>query len=197
MVSEGYTTTLVAATLTISRSSLYYRKKPRGSRADRTYDEQIVMGCGEKLAYGYRRVAWYRLSADQGNIRGENNLHALEVDLEESGGGSLEFANQPVSDPVLEMVQRRARMRDLRAQITGLQTDALAEDNSADELAHMGNNGKQKDGAIAKAMDALGTVVGEKSRLNASQSREQAARLREELARLEILDQSSANVPVP
>src|SRR5258707_5143907 len=57
MVSEGYTATLVAATLAISRSSLYYRKKPRGSRADRTYDEQIVMACGEKLAYGYRRVA--------------------------------------------------------------------------------------------------------------------------------------------
>ncbi len=31
MVSEGYTATLVAATLTISRSSLYYQKKPRGS----------------------------------------------------------------------------------------------------------------------------------------------------------------------
>src|SRR2546425_2298695 len=55
MVSEGYTATLVAATLAISRSSLYYRKRPRGSRADRTYDEQMVMACGEKLAYGYRR----------------------------------------------------------------------------------------------------------------------------------------------
>ena len=58
-MTEGYTATLVAATLAISRSSLYYRKKPRGSRADRTYDEQIVMACGEKLAYGYRRVAWW------------------------------------------------------------------------------------------------------------------------------------------
>src|SRR6202451_1150461 len=59
MVTQGYTATLVAATLVISRSSLYYRQKPRGSRADRTYDEQIVMACGEKLAYGYRRVAWW------------------------------------------------------------------------------------------------------------------------------------------
>jgi putative transposase len=59
MVTQGYTATLVAATLAISRSSLYYRKRPRGSRADRTYDEQIVMACGEKLAYGYRRVAWW------------------------------------------------------------------------------------------------------------------------------------------
>ena len=59
MVTQGYTATLVAATLAISRSSLYYRKRPRGSRADRTYDEQIVMACGEKPAYGYRRVAWW------------------------------------------------------------------------------------------------------------------------------------------
>ena len=51
--------TLVAATLAISRSSLYYRKKPRGSRADRSYDEQIVVACGEKPAYGYRRVTWW------------------------------------------------------------------------------------------------------------------------------------------
>lgn len=59
MVTQGYTATLVAATLAISRSSLYYRKKPRGSRADRSYDEQIVAACGEKPAYGYRRVAWW------------------------------------------------------------------------------------------------------------------------------------------
>lgn len=48
MVSKGHSATLVAATLAICRSSLYRRKKPRGSRADRTYDEQIVMACGEK-----------------------------------------------------------------------------------------------------------------------------------------------------
>jgi hypothetical protein len=78
-----------------------------------------------------------------------------------------------------------------------LETDALEEDNSADELAHMGNNGKKKNGGIAKAMNAFGTVVGEKPRFDASKSREEAARLRQELARLEDLDQSSANVPVP
>src|ERR1700737_1405872 len=37
--AQGYTATLVAATLAISRSSLYYRKQPRKSRADRQYDE--------------------------------------------------------------------------------------------------------------------------------------------------------------
>ena len=59
LVSQGYTATLVASALLISRSSLYYQKKPRGNRADRTYDEQIVVACGEQLAYGYRRVAWW------------------------------------------------------------------------------------------------------------------------------------------
>jgi hypothetical protein len=59
MVKQGPPATLVATTLEISRSSLDYRKKPRGSRADRRYDEQIVQACGEKLAYGYRRVAWW------------------------------------------------------------------------------------------------------------------------------------------
>jgi hypothetical protein len=59
MAAQGITATLVAATLAISRSSLYYRKKARGSRADRSYDEQIVVACGKKPAYGYRRVAWW------------------------------------------------------------------------------------------------------------------------------------------
>jgi len=47
MVTQGYTATLVATTLATSRSSLYYRKKPRGSRADRSCDEEIVVACGE------------------------------------------------------------------------------------------------------------------------------------------------------
>lgn len=59
LVTHGYTATLVAAALAISRSSLYYQKKPRGSRAHREWDEQIVGACGEKPAYGYRRVAWW------------------------------------------------------------------------------------------------------------------------------------------
>ena len=47
----GYTAMLVAAILAVSRSSLCYRKKPRGSRAERTYHEQIVVACGKELAY--------------------------------------------------------------------------------------------------------------------------------------------------
>ena len=57
LVEQGYAATLVAAALAISRSSLYYRRQLRGSRADRRWDESIVVPCGEKPAYGYRRVA--------------------------------------------------------------------------------------------------------------------------------------------
>ena len=55
-VAQGKHAKLVAETLEISRSSLYYRRKPRASRADRSQDEQIILACGEKPAYGYRRV---------------------------------------------------------------------------------------------------------------------------------------------
>ena len=58
MLTQGYTATLVAATLAISRSSLYYRKKPRGSRADRQYDQQIVV-----VNAGSRSVRVRQLSA--------------------------------------------------------------------------------------------------------------------------------------
>jgi hypothetical protein len=118
-------------------------------------------------------------------------LHELEE------GGGTESANGPVTDPVIETVQRRARIRQLRAQITGLETDALADENSADELAHMGNNGKNKNGSIAKMMDAIGTVAGVQPSVDAAKYREEEVPLREELAKLESPDQSSANVPAP
>ena len=100
------------------------------------------------------------------------------------------------------MVRRRVRMSDLRAQITGLETDALQDDITANELAHMGENGKHKKNnaitkGITKFMDAVGTVAGVPARLQAPALREEAARLREELAQVESLDQSSANVPAP
>ncbi len=59
LVGRGYQATLVAAALTLSRSSLYYRKRPRRRRADRQWDERIVAACGAKPAYGYRRVSWW------------------------------------------------------------------------------------------------------------------------------------------
>ena len=59
LVAQGKETKLVAETLEISRSSLYYRRQPRASRADRSRDQEIILACGEKPAYGYRRVVWW------------------------------------------------------------------------------------------------------------------------------------------
>jgi putative transposase len=77
MVTQGYTATLVAATLAISRSSLYYRKKPRGSRADRQSDESIIVACGEKPAYGYRRVAWWLRRREGLRVNGKRVLRVM------------------------------------------------------------------------------------------------------------------------
>jgi TPR repeat protein len=146
-------------------------------------------------------VAWYRLANDQGNTEGANNLRDLCADLERRDDELCDSADS-VNDPAIETVQRRARILDLRAQITGLETDALQEDMSANELANMGEHGKHKNDnaitkGITKTMDAIGTVVGVPARLQAPTLREKAAHLREELAQLEILDQSSANAPAP
>jgi putative transposase len=77
LLQQGYAATVVAAALMISRSSLYYRKKPRGSRADRTYDEQIVEACGEKPAYGYRRVTWWLRRKEGLQVNGKRVLRVM------------------------------------------------------------------------------------------------------------------------
>ena len=66
MVTQGYRATLVAATLAISRSSLYYRKRPRGSRADRTYDEQIVVAQPWELPQDLRQGLLAELGGSTG-----------------------------------------------------------------------------------------------------------------------------------
>jgi helix-turn-helix protein len=67
LVAQGNEAKLVAETLAISRSSLYYQQQPRGSRADRSRDEEIILACGEKPAYGYRRLVWW-LGRKQGLV---------------------------------------------------------------------------------------------------------------------------------
>lgn len=57
-MAAGHPTHLVAETLEINRSTLYYRPQPRSSRADRRHDERIVEVCGDQPALGYRRVQW-------------------------------------------------------------------------------------------------------------------------------------------
>ena len=67
LVAQGQEVKLVAETVGISRSSLYYKRRPHGSRADRRFDSIIVEACGAKPAYGYRRVAWW-LDRKQGVV---------------------------------------------------------------------------------------------------------------------------------
>ena len=58
-MAQGSEPKVVAETIGISRSSLYYKRQPHGSRADRSLDGTIIEACGAKPAYGYRRVAWW------------------------------------------------------------------------------------------------------------------------------------------
>jgi putative transposase len=76
LVTQGFQTALVAATLMISRSSLYYRRKERRPRADRRYDEEIIAACGEKPTFGYRRVT-LRLQRTKGLV--VNHKRVLRV----------------------------------------------------------------------------------------------------------------------
>jgi putative transposase len=77
LVTQGFQTALVAATLMISRSSLYYQKKPHASRADRRWDEQIISACGEKAAYGYRRIAWWMQRKEKLRVNGKRVLRVM------------------------------------------------------------------------------------------------------------------------
>ena len=58
-VTQSYTATLVARPWPSAKSIWYYRKRPKGSRANLQNGKQTVAACGEKPAYRYRRVAWW------------------------------------------------------------------------------------------------------------------------------------------
>jgi hypothetical protein len=58
-VAQGREVKLVAETIGVSRSSLYYRSCGRTAGADRRLDGSIVEACGAKPAYGYRHVTWW------------------------------------------------------------------------------------------------------------------------------------------
>jgi TPR repeat protein len=134
-------------------------------------------------------IAWYSLSAEQGNTHGQNNLQAINDDLEErnESGDNSSVAH----DPALATARRWADIRDLRARITGLEADALHQDELADQLEHTGNG---KNDVITKMFNAMGTVGAVKFRLEAAKYRVEADRLREELAKLENQTQS---LPTP
>lgn len=64
----------MAKTLSISRSSLYYRGRAHSSRAHRADDQRIVAACGEKRDYGYRRVAWWLQRKQHMDVNGKRVL---------------------------------------------------------------------------------------------------------------------------
>ena len=78
LVAQGKEPKLVAETLSISRSSLYYRKRAHTSRADRSDDERIVAACGEKPAYGYRRVAWWLQRKQHMEVNAKRVLRVMQ-----------------------------------------------------------------------------------------------------------------------
>jgi len=77
LVAQGHTPTVVARTVGISRSSLYYRQQPHASRADRRWDEEIVRACGEKPAYGYRRIGWWLRRKEDVVVNGKRVLRVM------------------------------------------------------------------------------------------------------------------------
>jgi len=78
--------------------------------------------------------------------------------------------------------QRWAEIRDLRARITGLESDAVEQDDLANQLEGMGNG---KPDVISKTFHAMGSVGAVKFHVEAAKYRAEAVRLREQLAELE------------
>ena len=67
----------------------------------------------------------------------------------------MQNATHPVSDPVIAQAQRWATIRNLHAQIDKAEAAALGQDDYADQFE---NFGKGKKDALAKVMDAVGSV---------------------------------------
>jgi hypothetical protein len=141
-----------------------------------------------------KAVTWYRMSADQGNRRGADNLDAFKEVLEDCGSGDWEAANTPVSDAAIARAQRWANIQDLQRRIAGLEGDVQNQDDLANQLEH---TGKGKNDAITKIFNAVGSVPAAKYHIEAEKYRAEAARLRKELPRIEHEDPSSASIPVP
>jgi TPR repeat protein len=135
-------------------------------------------------------LAWYQLSADQGNSHGQINLQALMDNLDyEGGGASSNATSRRVTDPAYQRAQHWTEIRDLRARITGLEADAVQQDELAYQLEHTGNG---KTDSITKVFNAMGSVGAVKFHVEAAKYRAEAARLRDQLAQLE-----SQTIPTP
>jgi hypothetical protein len=141
-----------------------------------------------------KALAWYRLSADQGNTDGRDNLEAFTDVLKDRGERVWESANASASDAAIAQAQRRANIQDLSSRINTLEANANQQDRLADQLEHAG---KGKSDGMTKLFNAMGSVSAIKFRLEAQMDRAEAARLRGELARIENQDKFSVGVPAP
>jgi len=140
-----------------------------------------------------RALTWYGLAADQGNVKGENNLQIFTDNLQDNGG-EWQNATVAVSDAAITQAQRWAKIQDLHRRIDRVEADALYQDDLVEQLTHTGNG---KTGAVVKVMNAMGSVGAVKYRIEAEKYRAEAARMRDELAQVESENQSSVGVPAP
>jgi transposase len=102
LVAQGSEAKLVASTLGISRSSLYYKAKPRSSRANPSLDAVIVEACGDKPVFGYRRITLC-LQRKQGlEVNGKRVLRVMrERGLLRSAHNAL-LPYQSLSTPLVQ-----------------------------------------------------------------------------------------------
>src|SRR5262249_49185523 len=127
-----------------------------------------------------RALTWYGLAADRGNVKAQNNLQILTDNLQDDGG-EWQNATSPVSDAAIAQAQLCAKIQDLHRQIDKVETDALYQDDLVEQLTHTGNG---KSGAIVKVINATGSVIAVKYRIEAEKDCAEAAHLRDELAQI-------------
>ena len=86
LVARGNEPKLVAETLAFSRSSLYYQRQSRRSRADRSRDPEIILACGEKPANGevfglcqkrHRHQEWLQFSPHRPDHSAPRAMHLI------------------------------------------------------------------------------------------------------------------------
>lgn len=137
-------------------------------------------------------LAWYQLSANQGNVNGQSNVADFTLDLQEDGDyGNATLA---VHDPALEQAQRWANIQNLHCQIDRVEGDAQYQEDLAAQLEGMG---KGKNDGISKIFKAMGSAGATKYHDQAANDRAQAASLRDQLAGVVNQSQSASATPMP
>jgi hypothetical protein len=93
-----------------------------------------------------------------------------------------QYATVAISDAVIAQAQRWAKIQDLHRRIDKVEADGLYQDDLVEQLTHTGEG---KTGAVVKMINATGSVIAVKYRIEAEKYRAEAARLRDQLAQIE------------